>query len=172
MKIATWPWGGGGEEEKACGGWNIAVMRKMRSSCTFYGISERFLESRGCIKIFNTFIQFANEVSGGMGSFCVARWLKKWFVKWEERLHYESCICRWCAIYLRRNYFTYCTFYNLNTSSFEARNWRCEEYFQGRKKRNLWNTFINYYSRTVVNYFNDATLHRRKKIKMFIDTFN
>lgn len=37
----------------------------MRSSCTFYGISERFLESRGCIKIFNTFIQFANEVSGG-----------------------------------------------------------------------------------------------------------
>lgn len=77
------------EEEKTCGGWNIAVMRKMRASCTFYGINERFLESRGCIKIFNTFIQFANE--GERRGFCLARWLKKWFVKWEERL-YASCI--------------------------------------------------------------------------------
>lgn len=125
---------GGEGEEKACGGWNIAVMRKMRSSCT--ELASVFSNLGDVLKFLipSSNSQTRYPEGGGMGSFCVARWLKKWFVKWEERLYYESCICRWCAIYLRRNYFMYCTFYNLNTLSFEARNWRCEEYFQGRKK--------------------------------------
>lgn len=57
--------------------------KKARASCTFRGISERFLESRGCIKIFNTFIQFANEVSrGGKGL------LSRVMIKKNERRDY------------------------------------------------------------------------------------
>lgn len=57
--------------------------KKARASRTFRGISERFLESRGCIKIFNTFIQFANEVSrGGEGL------LSRAMIKKNERRDY------------------------------------------------------------------------------------
>lgn len=129
---------GGEGEEKACGGWNIAVMRKMRSSCTFYGISERFLESRGCIKIFNTFIQFANEVSGGGrdGELLCRAMIKKMVRKMRgEIILRELYLSMMCYLFKKKLFYVnyFCTFYNLNTL-FEARNWRCEEYFQGRKK--------------------------------------
>lgn len=55
-----------------------------KNARTFYGISERFLDSRGCIKIFNTFIQFANE-GIAKGLFCSRAMIKKWFVKRGKR---------------------------------------------------------------------------------------